>query len=440
MLESHDQIDDGYSTDFPSSQAQAAHQEEAADGHQESQDDSDHFSNATNDWTLDISSYKSSNSSKDDDENDIGFESFVAAEESLREHLIRQLSLTHVSDRDRKIICLLIESLDDDGYLELSLQEMLDALPYELDLRIEELSTALALLQHFDPAGIAARSPSECLRLQISRDAKDNITCLALTIIDHHLDWLATRDYVRLKKALKCQDSDLKQAIDLILSLNPRPGAQFSAATPRYIIPDTIVKKHKGQWVVTLNEEAIPKLKINRLYASMLQGTHINRKDSETLHGQLQEARWFIKNIQQRFETILRVSTAIVERQADFFDHGEISMRPLVLKEIADILELHESTISRVTTQKYIQTPRGIYELKYFFGSHCGTESGGACSSTAIRALIKQLIDEENTKKPLSDSKIAELLSAQGIVVARRTVAKYRELLQIPPVSKRKTI
>lgn len=445
MLEGNDPIDDGHTVDAPDINAvpydtnghdtQENHQ---ADD-QDHADSSDNYADSVKDWMSTVSVSKGA-TSKDDDGDDIGFESFVAAQETLAEHLMRQLAQTRVSEKDRQLITLLIESLDDDGFLEISLEEIYEVLPFELDITLEELNAALALLQHFDPAGVGARSPAECLRLQIDIDEDDPVTLLAANLVDSHLDKLAARDYLRLRKSLKCKEDELKEAIDLILSLNPRPGAQYAAISTRYIIPDTIVRKVKGQWIVSLNEEAIPKLKINKLYASILQSGSINRKDTESLHSQLQEARWFIKNIQQRFETILRVSTAIMERQEDFLEHGDISMRPLVLKEIADILELHESTISRVTTQKYIQTPRGIYELKYFFGSHCGTDSGGACSSTAIRALIRQMIEEENSKKPLSDSKIAELLGKEGIQVARRTVAKYRELLQIPPVSQRKTI
>ena len=440
MLDANDPIDDGHTMDVSADHQSTADRSEDREAESDTPSEhSDSTSEAISDWLTDIRSTPGS-ASRDDDDNDIGFESFVAAEETLREHLEKQLSLTNVSDKDRQIIRLLIESLDEDGYVEQPLEDILDCLPFELDITLEDLTTCLALLQHFDPAGVGARNASECLKLQLPKETDDPVVCCALKIIAQHLGLLATRDYVRLRKHLKCTDNQLREAIDLILSLNPRPGAQFASVSTRYIIPDTLVKKHKGKWLVSLNEEAIPKLKINRLYSSLLQSGTINKRDAETLNGQLQEARWFIKNIQQRFETILRVSTAIIERQADFLEHGEISMRPLVLKEIAEILELHESTISRVTTQKYIQTPRGIYELKYFFGSHCGTESGGSCSATAIRALIKQLIDEENTKKPLSDSKIAELLGGQGIVVARRTVAKYRELLHIPPVSLRKTI
>jgi RNA polymerase sigma-54 factor len=259
---------------------------------------------------------------------------------------------------------------------------------------------------------------------------------LALAIVGQHIELLAARDFVRLKKLLQCTDDELRTAHHLIKSLDPRPGAAYAPLEARYVVADVIVKKTKGQWVVTLNRDAMPKLRVNRMYAGILQGT----RGAGPLTQQLQEARWMIKNVQQRFDTILRVSQAIVERQKQFFEHGEVAMRPLVLREIADILDLHESTVSRVTTQKFMLTPRGIFELKYFFGSHVATDEGGACSATAIRALIKQLVTAEDDKRPLSDSRIAEILGEQGIVVARRTIAKYRESLQIPPVNMRKAI
>jgi RNA polymerase sigma-54 factor len=260
---------------------------------------------------------------------------------------------------------------------------------------------------------------------------------LALTIVSQHLELLAERNFAKLKKLTGCDDDALRAAHALIARLDPHPGAQHSAEETRYVLPDVVVRKIRGHWSVALNPEAMPRLRINQLYASILQQ---HRGQGGGLTGQLQEARWLIKNVQQRFDTILRVSQAIVDQQRQFFDHGEVAMRPLTLREIADQLELHESTVSRVTTQKYMATPRGVFELKYFFGSHVSTDTGGAASSTAIRALIRQLVEAEDRKKPLSDARIAELLGQQGIVVARRTIAKYRESLNIPPVSLRKTI
>ncbi|MCU0990240.1 MAG: RNA polymerase factor sigma-54, partial [Xanthomonadales bacterium] len=294
-------------------------------------------------------------------------------------------------------------------------------------------------LQHLDPIGVGARSPQECLSLQLTNYPDTPCTRLARDIVAQHLDQLAARDYPRIKKALQCSDAELRDANALIRSLNPRPAAQYAPLDTRYIVPDVTVRKLRGSWVCSLNPDAMPKLRINRLYADILQGQRGNGA-AGGLAGQLQEAKWLIKNVQQRFETILRVSQAIVDRQRQFFDYGEVAMRPLTLREIAEQLGLHESTISRVTTQKFMATPRGIFELKYFFGSHVATETGGACSATAIRALIRQLVGAEDGKRPLSDSKIAEILGQQGIVVARRTIAKYREALNIPPVNLRKSI
>ena len=305
----------------------------------------------------------------------------------------------------------------------------------ELEIDLDDLLIALRHLQHFDPTGVGARSPQECLALQLLALPTDATQQLALKIVRAHLDLLAGRDFVRLKKLTGADDEALRAAQHLIRSLNPRPGAQYTPIDARYITPDVVVRKVHGKWTASINQDAFPRLRINSLYASIL-----GQQRGSGLSGQLQEARWLIKNVQQRFDTILRVAQAIIDRQKQFFDYGEVAMRPLVLREIADILGLHESTVSRVTTQKYMATPRGIFELKYFFGSHVATESGGACSATAIRALIKQLVGAENPKKPLSDSQLADVLGQQGIVVARRTVAKYRESLNIPPVKLRKAL
>jgi RNA polymerase sigma-54 factor len=306
---------------------------------------------------------------------------------------------------------------------------------------MEEFGIGLRHLQHFDPPGVGARSPQECLDLQLQAIDASPVRDLARSIVRDHLDRLASRDYAKIKKALECDDDALRAAQSLIKSLNPRPGAQFTPLDTRYVIPDVIVRKFRGTWRVTLNSDAMPRLRINRLYADILQSQRRGNAGSGTsLAGQLQEAKWLIKNVQQRFDTIQRVAQAIVERQRAFFDHGEVAMRPLTLREIADSVNLHESTISRVTTQKYLASPRGIFELKYFFGSHVATDTGGAASSTAIRALIKQLVGAEDGHKPLSDARIAEILGEQGIVVARRTVAKYRESLNIPPVNLRKAL
>jgi RNA polymerase sigma-54 factor len=373
-----------------------------------------------------------------DDNDDAEYPQLAAGSPTLREHLMSQLSLTKLGERDRQLVGLLIDSLDDNGYLQ-DLEEITALLPAEAAVDLDDLNIAVKHLQHLDPPGVGARHLGECLRLQVEAlPESTRHRAYALEIVTHHLDALATRDYAKLKKLLQCEDDDLRGASALITGLNPRPGSSYSSGEARYVVADVVVKKLKGQWVASLNAEAIPRLRINRLYADILQR---NRDSShQQLTSQLQEARWLIKNVQQRFETILRVSQAIVDRQRHFFEHGEVAMRPLVLREIADILGLHESTVSRVTTQKFMLTPRGIFELKYFFGSHVTTESGGAASSTAIRALIKQLVGAENTKKPLSDSQISEILGQQGIVVARRTVAKYRESMRILPVNLRRAI
>ena len=374
-----------------------------------------------------------------DDNDEAEYPQTAAGTQSLREHLISQLSLTQIPDHDQKLVTLLIDSLDDDGYLHQDLAELVAMLPPELDIEIEDLHVALRHLQNLDPPGVGARNLGECLQLQLAAlPAAAPYRDQALEIVNHHLDVLAARDFVRLKKLLHCDDADLRGVKNLITSLNPRPGASFSSGDTRYIVPDVTVKKVKGVWRAALNPDAMPRLRINRLYADILQ----RNRDAghQQLAGQLQEARWLIKNVQQRFDTILRVSQAIVDRQRHFFEHGEVAMRPLVLREIADTLDLHESTVSRVTTQKFMFTPRGIFELKYFFGSHVTTETGGSASSTAIRALIKQMVHAENGSKPLSDSQISEILGQQGIVVARRTVAKYRESMQILPVNLRKSL
>ncbi len=381
-------------------------------------------------------SFSSGASSDDEDE---GHSEVAADRPSMREHLISQLNLSQLDERDKKIIGLLIDALDDNGYLAQPLEEIAELIPAELDISLDDLETALVQLQHLDEPGLGARNLSECLALQLRAMPDDTPGReVALRLVSKHLGLLGAHDYTKLKKALHCDDAALRIAQDLIVHLQPRPGAAFEHRAAEYVVPDVLVERHGGIWRARLNPEAMPRLRINQLYANILQ----RRGDSnvQEMAGQLQEARWFIKNLQQRFDTILRVSQAIVERQHKFFEHGDVAMRPLVLREIAEQLELHESTISRVTTQKFMLTPGGIYELKYFFGSGLTTESGGSCSSTAIRALIKQLVDEEDAKHPLTDSRMSEILAQQGILVARRTVAKYRELLHILPVNLRKSL
>jgi RNA polymerase sigma-54 factor len=389
---------------------------------------------ADSDWYLEESSFGSAR----DDGEDREFPQVPADSPSLRDHLLQQISLTPLPDRDRSLVAVLIEALDDDGYLTQPLDEIAAMLPPELGIEPDELAIALKHLQNLDPTGVGARSAAECLELQLNAlPASTPGREAALRVVREHLPLLAARDFARLKKLTGCDETVLRTAHRLIQTLNPHPGAAYAPLDTRYVVADVSVRKVKGVWTASLNPDAMPKLRINRIYADILQS---NRGQAGQLASQLQEARWLIKNVQQRFDTIQRVSQAIVDRQRHFFDHGEVAMRPLVLREIADTLGLHESTVSRVTTQKYMATPRGIFELKYFFGSHVATEAGGACSATAIRALIRQLISAEDVHKPLSDSKISQILAQQGIVVARRTIAKYRESLHIPPLNLRKSL
>lgn len=374
------------------------------------------------------------NSGDDDD-----FLPQQVATSSLRDHLNGQLALLNLPLRDRQIVTALIDAIDDDGYLPTPLEEIAELFPEELGIEPEELSIALKFVQSFEPTGVGARDCAECLALQLKTLGSDTPFLVdALKVVDGNLALLANRDFTKLKRLLHTDDAGVRGVRDLIRSLNPRPGAAFAKAEANYVIPDVVVRKVRNQWVAALNEAAMPKLRLNRIYADIL--TRNRESSNQQLAAQLQEAKWLIRNVQQRFDTILRVAKAIVERQRRFFEHGEVAMRPMVLREIADMLSLHESTISRVTTQKYMLTPRGTFELKYFFGSHVATDTGGAASATAIRALIKQLIAAEDTKTPLTDSKIADMLGEQGILVARRTIAKYREALQIPPVNMRKAL
>ncbi len=389
-----------------------------------------------------------SRSDSSDDESD--YAQLAGTEISLRDHLMQQLTATMVSSRDKVLVELLIDELSEDGYLQTDVAEIHAMLPAEAEIEEQEVVAALRLLQSFDPIGVGGRDLRQCLLLQLDaqismaneeqQDPSAPVSpplAVARRLVDGHLDALAAKDFNKLKRSLKCNDETLRRAQQVIVGLSPRPGAKFAQPELNYIVPDVTVRRSENGWEVSLNPSVMPKLRVNDMYADILRQ---NRGISGNLSGQLQEARWLIKNVQQRFDTILRVSEAIVDRQKAFFSHGEVAMRPLVLREIADTLGLHESTVSRVTTQKYMLTPHGTFELKYFFGSHVATDSGGAASSTAIRALIKQLIAAEDTKHPLSDNRIAQLLGEQGFVVARRTVAKYREAMRIYPVSQRKTL
>ena len=393
----------------------------------------DAVSATENDWSFDDVPQGGSSSEEDE-----GRSQLESAHTTLHEYLQEQMRLNLREPRDRALLELIIDAIDDNGYLIETLEEIHASLPLELGVELEELSFALSMLQSFDPAGVGARTPAECLALQIKRIPKVPFVTrrLALQIVETQLTLFAQRDFNKLKKILDCDDEDLREAQTVIRQCKPRPGAAFAESDSDYVVPDVIVKKSGNGWQVLLNQDVMPKLRVSSMYANIMK----QNRGETGMGSQLQEARWLIKNMRQRFDTILRVAQAIVERQRNFFTHGAVAMRPLVLREIADTLGLHESTISRVTTQKFMLTPHGMFELKYFFGSHVATETGGEASSTAIRALIKQLIGEEDQKKPLSDSKIADILGEQGMVIARRTVAKYREALKIPPVSLRKSL
>jgi RNA polymerase sigma-54 factor len=393
----------------------------------------DDYGNEPADWNTGSGVMRSA-----DDEDD-NYPEQAAVQENLRAHLHNQLTISTLDDNDRKVVGMLIEALDENGYLAQDLQELAEMLPAELEITLDDLETALVQLQHLDQPGLAARNLGECLALQLKALPEDTPQRdLAIRLVSQHLDLLAAHDFTKIKRQLRCTDEELRTAQHLITGMNPKPGAEFGQAVADFVVPDVIVEKHKNQWRVRLNTDAMPKLRVNQLYANILQQR--DDRNSSQLSTQLQEAKWLIKNLQQRFDTILRVAQAIVERQVEFFEHGEISMRPMVLREIADELELHESTVSRSTTQKFMLTPRGIFEFKHFFGSGLSTESGGTCSSTAIRELIKQLVSAEDQRKPLTDSRMSEILAQQGIVVARRTIAKYRDALRILPVNLRKSL
>ena len=380
------------------------------------------------------------------DDSDTDAADLARGHESLQDHLHRQSLSLRLSGLDRAALHFLIESLNDDGYLEDTLTVLATSLAGADALQVEALlqhfGVALKLLHHMEPAGVGARNLAECLGLQLL-DCKDGVeTRAALAMCQQPMELLAKRDIKRLSQLCGFPDTVIKGAIGVIGRLDPKPGRRFVNVERNLVVPDVLVTKSGRGFKVALNGDVMPRLKVHDIYANALK-QHNGRGGGQggpALQQRLQEARWFIKNIQQRFDTILRVSTAIVERQKGFFSHGELAMRPLVLREIADELGLHESTISRVTTAKYMSTPFGTFELKYFFGSALGTETGGNASSTAVRALIKQFVGSESTKKPLSDNQISQMLKEQGIECARRTVAKYREALRIAPANLRRAL
>lgn len=375
-----------------------------------------------------------------DDDRDF-FETRPSGGESLRDYLLEQLHLSTLNATDRYIGTAIIEAVRDDGYLGDTLEGILSGVARDgIDASEDEAEAVLHLVQQFDPPGVAARDPRECMTLQLAHlDPDIPGLAVARRIIDEHIELLAAHDFNGLRRALKIGNDELQCAVAVIQSLEPHPGSQISASTPQYIVPDVYVRKERGVWRVRLNPDIAPKLRINPLYSGMVRRAD-RSADNTFLRDHLQEARWFIKSLLSRNETLLRVGTAIVERQRAFLEYGEEAMKPLVLRDIAEELEMHESTISRVTTEKYMHTPRGILEFKYFFSSHVSTAEGGECSATAIRAMVRKLIAQENGQKPLSDHKIADILVEQGINVARRTVAKYRESMSIPPSNERKRL
>lgn len=374
----------------------------------------------------------------------VDFESYSSAEETLQDHLLWQLNLTPMSESDQAIAMAIIDAIDQSGWLTVDLASMLTDFDPELEIEFDEVLAVLHRIQQFDPIGVGYRNLSECLLIQLNHlvdhEHPKRIENAKL-IVREYIELLGHRDYVQLMRKTKLKEVELAETIAVIESLDPRPGANIASTSTTYVVPDVIVTKNaeSGKWKVEINPDTAPKIRINNNYASLVKRADTSA-DNNFLRDNLQEARWFLKSLQSRNETLMKVATRIVEHQKGFLEYGDEAMKPLVLHDIAEAVSLHESTISRVTTQKYMHTPRGIFELKYFFCSHVSTKGGGECSSTAIRAIIKKLIAAENTRKPLSDSKITELLEERGINVARRTIAKYRESLSIPPSNERKRL
>ncbi|NRB37630.1 MAG: RNA polymerase factor sigma-54 [Pseudomonadales bacterium] len=373
-------------------------------------------------------------------DNDFDFDSKNSSTETLQDQLMWQLNLTSLVESDRVIATAIIDAIEPTGLLGTEPDNIFTPLSETMDIDFEEFEAVRQLIQQFEPIGVASKDLRECLLVQLAQfPDKTPFLNDARLIVDRYLNLLGSHDYAQLKRRTKFKEGRLKESIELIQSLTPHPGDSIDSGTTEYIVPDVFVKKSEGRWTVELNQDSAPKIRINDNYSSLVKRAD-NSDDNNFLRNNLQEARWFIKSLQSRNETLMKVSAKIVEYQLGFFEYGEEAMKPLVLHDIAEAIEMHESTISRVTTRKYMHTPRGIFELKYFFSSHVSTNEGGECSSTAIRAMIKKMIANENTKKPLSDNKIATLLVEQDIQVARRTVAKYRESMAIPPSNERKRL
>ena len=450
MLEMADEGDDDFTPattenaaddDAPATSQPAPATLEAIDQHSQSEDGNfeqipSELSVDTN-WEDIYQTSASSLPSSNDDEWD--FTARTSADETLQDHLEWQVNLLPLSDTDHQIAIALIDGINVDGYLEETLEDIQASLDPDLGVELDEIEMVLHRIQQLEPVGIGARNLSDCLHLQLCQLPADTpLQAQAKRIVRDYLELLGSRDFTQLMRRTRRKEDQLRQVVELIQALNPRPGGEIASGDAEYVIPDVIVRRDQNRWIVELNQEAAPRVRVNSHYASMVKRAD-SSEDNTYLRNHLQEARWFIKSLQSRNETLLKVATQIVEHQRGFLEHGEVAMKPLVLADIAEAVSMHESTISRVTTQKFMHTPRGIFELKYFFSSHVSGDSGEV-SSPAIRALLKKLVAEENPRKPLSDSKIAGLLEEQGIQVARRTIAKYRESLNIASSSERKRL
>jgi len=371
----------------------------------------------------------------------VDFEAQRSKPVTLHEYLLEQLDVLSISERDKAIAIAIIDSINEDGYLSEPVENIYQGLQSQLeDLEQDEVEGVLHRVQNFDPLGVAAKDLADCLLIQLKQiPASVSFRDDAIELVARHLDLLAMHDQAKLMRKLGLSAFQLAEVVAFIRTLDPKPGTKIQTESSEYIVPDVYVSKQKGVWVVGLNPEIAPKLRVNSVYSGMIKGAD-NSKENVSMKEHLQEARWFIKSLHSRNDTLLRVATSIVEKQQGFLENGAVAMKSMVLRDIAEELELHESTISRVTTQKYMHTPNGIVEFKYFFSSHVSTESGGECSATAIRAFIKEMVENENQAKPLSDSKMSDILKEKGINVARRTVAKYREAMSIPSSSQRKRL
>lgn len=433
-----------YKTQEHSNNTQSASQDDSKDSHDSSLESTDWTEQIPSELEIDTSwddVYQSSASNiPSANSEDWDFTSTTSVGVDLQSHLLWQLNLAKMTETERTIATVIIDSIGEDGYLQDSLEEIQSSFNPMQHIEMDEVEMVLKRVQQFEPTGIAARNLSECLLLQLdSLPSETPWLSEAKKLCSQHLELLGGRDYNQLMRRMRVKEDALKEIVQLIQTLNPRPGSVIESKEPEYIVPDVIVRKANNRWIVELNPEIAPRLTVNSQYAGFIRRAD-NSADNTFLRTQLQEARWFIKSLQSRNETLLKVATEILNYQRGFFDYGPEAMKPLVLAEIAEAVGMHESTISRVTTQKYMHTPRGIFELKYFFSSHVSTTQGGECSSTAIRAIIEKLVAAENPKKPLSDSKIAGLLEEQGIKVARRTIAKYRESLGIASSTDRKQL